>query len=181
MKPAKATSAAPEKPKLEGLSQEEAARAVGCAQATVSRAIARGDVATLSNGRLPESAIAILRELRKADEKVAGENVELERRLLAAQTGEREAKMKLRQLELDREAGRFIELASVQRAGADAGQRILAVLRAMPQRVALAVDGALAAPPSRRAAAIEKIIAVEVERAIAELRRSLYLQAGVPS
>jgi transposase len=168
---------ADDKPTPEGLSQEQVALRVGCSQSTVSRAIARGDICTLSNGRLPESAVAVLRALREDDERIAVETAELQRRLLAAQAGEREAKMKLRQLELERESGRFIELAAVERAGADAAQRILAVLRATPQRIALEVEAALAAPPGRRAAAVEKIVSRELERAVAEMRDSLYLQA----
>jgi predicted transcriptional regulator len=174
-KPAKA-----EKPKLLGLSQEQIARLVGCAQSTVSRAIARGDISTLSDGSIREDQAEILRELRASDERVSQETAQLERRLLLAETGEKEAKAKLRQLELEREQGRFIELAAVERAGADAAQRILAVLRAMPQRIALEVDAALAAPADRRAAAVEKIVSREIERAVDEMRKSLYLQAAVP-
>jgi hypothetical protein len=164
-------------PEIDGLKQEEVARRAGCAQSTVSRAVARGDIVPLTNGRLPESAIDILRKLRKEDEKASAETAELERRLLAAETGEREAKQKLRELELQRESGKYVELDEVQKSGADVAQRILAVLRAMPQRIALEVEAALTAPPGRRAAAIEKIIALEVERAIGEMRESMYLQA----
>lgn len=177
-KPAAAKVAKAEKPPLEGLSQEEMARRVGCAQSTITRAIRRGDIETLSNGRVPESAVDKLRELRAADERVSSETDELERRLLAAETGEREAKQKLRELELQRESGRYVELEQVQRSGADAAQRILAVLRAMPQRIAREVDAALMAPADRRAAAVEKIVAREVERAVTELRASMYLQAS---
>jgi predicted transcriptional regulator len=169
-KAAPPTAKAPEKPQLEGLSQEEIARLVGCAQSTVSRAIARGDIATLTNGRVPESEAEKLIELRKRDERVASETAEMERRLLAAQTGEREAKAKLRQLELERESGRFVELELVRRAGADPAERVLAVLRAIPQRTAMALEC-----PCARAAVVEKKISDEVERAIAELRESLYL------
>lgn len=171
-KPAKA-----EKPKLLGLSQEAIARLVGCAQSTVSRAIARGDISTLSDGSIREDQAEILKELRARDEQVSTETAELNRRLLRAETGEREAKQKLKELELEREQGRFVELDAVERAGRDAAQRILAVLRAMPQRIAREVDAALAAPAERRAAAVEKIVAREVERAVGELRQSLYLQA----
>lgn len=182
-KRAKGSNAAPEGPAApkeapEGLSQDELAKRVGCAPSTVWRAIGRGDIQPLPNGRLPESAADIMRELRAKEAERDAVTSDLERRLLAAQAGEREAKMKLRQLELDRESGRFVELELVQRAGADAAQRILAVLRAIPQRIALEVDGALSAPPDRRAAAVEKIVAREVERAIEEMRQSLYLQAG---
>ncbi len=165
-----AKPAKPEKPPLEGLSQEEAARRVGCSQSTVGRAIARGDIGTLSNGRLPEDAIEILRELRKEDVKVAGETADLERRLLAAETGEREAKMQLRQMEVERESGRFVELAIVQRDGQDTAEKVLAVLRAIPQRTAMALECSC-----RRAAVVEKKIREEVERAVSELRESLYI------
>lgn len=169
--------AAPEKPPLEGLTQEEIARMVGCNQSTVSRAIKRGLIATLTNGRVPLSAADALRELWSEEQKFSDETVELERRVLTAETGEKEAKAKLRQLELEREQGKYVELAQVERAGKDAAHRILAVLRAIPQRTARELDAALASPPDRRAAAIEKIMSREVERAIAEMRKSLYLQA----
>src|ERR1043166_7931559 len=79
------------KPKLEGLSQEQLAERVGCAQSTVSRAAARGDIRPLSNGRFAESAVEILRSLRSTEEEDREEIRELNRRLLAAQAGEREA------------------------------------------------------------------------------------------
>lgn len=184
-KPSKsATPARPEQlsePEPEGLTQDELARRVGCSQSTVWRAIARGDLEPLPNGRLPEEAVEIMRRNRQEDERRSGETAELEKRLLLAQTGEREAKMELRKLELERESGRFVELAKVERAGADAAQRILAVLRAMPQRIALELDAALTAPAERRAAAIERIVSREVERALAEMRQSLYLQAETPA
>jgi len=158
----------------EGLTQEEVAKRVGCGQSTVWRAIARGDIAPIANGRLPESAVDTMRELRAKDAAQDAVTGDLERRLLAAQAGEREAKQKLRELELQRESGRFVELALVQKDAEDARERILSVLRAIPQRTAMAVDGALAAPADRRAAVLEKIIADEVERAIAELAESKF-------
>lgn len=163
-----------EKAEPEGLSQEDAARRVGCSQSTIGRAIRRGDIDLLANGRIPESEIPKLIEARKADEEASAVTVDLERRLLTAETGEREAKRKLRELELERESGRFVELELVRKDAADARERILSVLRALPQRVAMGVDGALATSPDRRAAVIEKLIAEEVERAIAELAESKY-------
>lgn len=164
------------------LTQEEVATRVPCARSTVQRMISLGDIiADPVTGRLSESAIEFLRGKREEDEESRTEIRGLNRRLLAAQAGEREAKMKLRELELERERGAFVELASVQRSGADAAQRILAVLRALPQRIALEVDAALSVPADRRAAAIEKIASREVERAIDEMKRSLYLQAGTAS
>jgi transcriptional regulator with XRE-family HTH domain len=165
----KPAAPAMEKPPLEGLSQEEIARRVGCSQSTVGRAIARGDIHPLTNGRLPESAVEVLRGLRTADEKVYAETAELERRLLAAETGERESKAKLRAMEVERESGRFVELELVQRDAADTAQRIVGVLRAVPQRVALALE-----TPHMKAAVVEKKIAEEIERAIAELGESVY-------
>lgn len=175
--PASAAAPAPAKPKLLGLSQQAIARLVGCAQSTVTRAIARGDIETLSDGSIGEDQAEILKELRARDERVSSETAELERRALTAETGEKEAKAKLRQLELEREQGRYVELVQVERAGKDAAHRMLAILRAIPQRTARELDAALASPPDRRAAAIEKIMSREVERAIAEMRKSLYLQA----
>ncbi len=162
-----------EKPALEGHSQEEAARIVGCAQSTVSRAIARGDIEPLTSGRLPESAIAKLRELRRADAEVAAQDSEWDRRLLQAQAAEREAKARLKQIELERESGRYVELAIVQRDAADTAERILAVLRAIPQRTAMALEC-----ECQRAAVIEKKVGDEIERAVAELRDSLFMHTG---
>lgn len=169
-----------EKAEPEGLSQEEAARRVGCAQSTIGRAIRRGEVELLTNGRIPESEIPKLIEARKADERESSVMADFERRLKVAETEKAEAQAKLKVMELERESGRFVELDSVKRAGADAAQRILAVLRALPQRCALEVDAALSAPPERRAAAIEKIVAREVERAVGEMRESMYLREHTP-
>jgi IS30 family transposase len=167
-KPA-AKQTVPPKPQLEGYSQEEAAIKVGCAQSTVSRAIARGDIEPLLNGRLPESAIEKLRELRKQDVAASQVTAELERRLLTAETAEREAKAELQKLRLERESGRYVELELVQRDAADASERIVAVLRAVPQRTALALECSC-----RRAAQVQAKISEEVERAIAELGESTY-------
>jgi predicted transcriptional regulator len=174
-------SAAPApKEKPEGLSQEEMARHVGCAQSTVSRAIARGDVSTLSNGRLPLSAVEALKALRAEDEKASSITADLERRKLAAETAEREAKAALRALELERERGDFVRLADVRRDGADCGERVVGTLRAIPQRTALAIEAALADKQQLRAAAVERLVSAEVERALGELRESLYVAAPAP-
>lgn len=163
----------PKEPKVEGLTQLEVATRSGCSQSTISRAIARGDIEVLPSGRVPESAVEIMRAQR-AQEAAANEATsDLERRLLAAQAAEREAKAKLRQLELERESGRFVELDLVERDAADTAERILGVLRAIPQRTALALEC-----PCNRAAIVEAKIREEVERAIAELAESKF---GAPS
>lgn len=173
-KPRAKKRAKPEKAAPEGLSQDEAARRVGCSQSTIGRAIRRGDIEILINGRIPESEIPKLIELRKEDERENAEKADLERRMLKAELGEREAKAKLRVMEVERESGRVVDLAVVRADAANARERIIGVLRALPQRVAAEVDAALSTPLDRRAAVIEKLIAAEVERAIAELAESKY-------
>lgn len=44
----------------EGLSQAQLAERVGCAQSTVSRAVARGDLRPLGDGRFPAAAVDVL-------------------------------------------------------------------------------------------------------------------------
>lgn len=166
--------APPVKPPLEGYSQEEIARLVGCGQSTVSRAIRRGDVQTLTNGRLPEAAVEELRALWREEETEQAETAALERRMRTAETGEREAKAELAKLRLAQESGKYVELALVEKDAADTRERVLTVLRALPQRTAMAVDAALQAPAQRRAAVVEQLIAAEVERAIAELAEAKY-------
>jgi muconolactone delta-isomerase len=171
--PVEAPVKPPEKPALEGLTQDDAARKAGCAQSTVWRAIARGDIVTLPNGRVPESEIEKLIALRKQDQESADAVADLKQRLLAAETSEREAKAKLKILELEREAGKYVELEVVARDAADTRERILAVLRAIPQRTAMALECACT-----RAAVVEKTISDEVERAIGELRKSAFAGDG---
>jgi len=158
----------------EGLTQEQVARIVGCSQSTVSRAIKRGDVDTLTNGRLPESAIETLRALWADDQRAEEETAGLERRLRIAETEKAEALARLRVMEVDRESGRFVDLSVVARDAADASERIKAVLRAIPQRTAMALECAC-----RPAAVVEAKIGEEIERAIAELGKSTY--AGGPA
>lgn len=147
---------------------------VPCAQATVSRFARRGWLTTLSSGRLAVSAVEEVRARlaeREEDEEGSGD---LKRRLDMAMARIREAQAQLREYELAEESGRLVELALVQKDAADARERVLGVLRAIAQRVALAVDAALSAPLDRRAAVIEGIINAEIERAIAELAEAKY-------
>jgi len=162
-----------------GYTQAQLANEIGCSRSTVQRAIEIGQISPGPGGRFSKADAETIRVGRKAKQEAKDQVSNLEEQLLQARLRERRAISKLRELELERESGRFVELAQVQRAGADAAQRILAVLRAMPQRVALEVDGALVAPVDRRAAAVERIISVEVERAVSELRRSVHFH--VPS
>lgn len=161
-----------EKVEPEGFSQEQVARIVGCAQSTVSRAIRRGDVDTLANGRLPESAIEVIRMQWSDDEKANAETAGLERRCKIAETEKQEAHAKLKQMELERQSGRYVELEEVERAGADAAERILGILRSVPQRCAMALECSC-----RTGAVVEAKIREEVERAIGELGRSMYMQS----
>lgn len=157
-----------------GLSQEDAATRVPCAQATISRYVRRGQLTQLPNGRLDECAVEEARALIKANEAGGEMDGDMKRRLDEAMARLREAQAELREIELERESGRFIERVLVEQDASDARERILAVLRAIPQRVAMQVDAALTAPFDRRAAVVEKIIAEEVERAVAELSEAKY-------
>jgi hypothetical protein len=177
-KPAKRRAKAPEAPEApaappppEGLTQDEVAARVPCARSSVYRAIARRDIEPLPNGRLPESAVETMQAIRMEEELARGEKGTVEQRLLAAQASEREAKAKLSQLQLEREAGRYVELDLVQRDAADTAERILAVLRAVPQRTAMALECSC-----RSAAVVQQKISDEIERAIGELRESLFIQ-----
>ncbi len=96
---------------------------------------------------------------------------ELKNRLDIALAREREAKASLRELQLQHEAGRFIELAVVERDGVDTAERVLAVLRSIPQRTAASLEC-----DCRRAATVEVKISEEIERAVADLRESLYIK-----
>ena len=168
---AKAAEAPAAPPPLEGLTQDEVAARVPCARSSVYRAIARRDIEPLPNGRLPESAVETMQAIREAEENARNDKGTAEQRLLTAQALEREAKAKLSQIQLEREQGRFIELELVQRDAADTAERILAVLRAIPQRTAMALECSC-----RSAAVVQQKISDEVERAIGELRESLFIQ-----
>jgi hypothetical protein len=108
---------------------------------------------------------------REDEEDETNDIVSLKKKLLEHKVRERNAISKLRELELEHESGRFVELAVVRRDGEDAAERVLAILRAMPQRVALALECSC-----RRAAVVERVISEEVERAIAEMRASMYVK-----
>jgi hypothetical protein len=125
-------------------------------------------------GGLAEIAVEEVRSRMSVRAEDDEEAADLERRLDLANARLKEAQAKLHELELEREEGRFVELADVQKDAADTAARIVGVLRAIAQRTALAVEGALAAEPARRAAVVEALIADEVERAIGELRESKY-------
>ena len=158
-------------PERAGYTQEEVANKVGCSQSSVSRAVARGDIVPLANGLLSESAIDTMREVRKLDAAASEVTSELERKLLAAQVSERETKAQYAKLKLDLESGRYVEREAVERSGADAAARILGVLRAIPQRVALALECAC-----RSGSVVEAKVSAEIERAVAELHNSVYFE-----
>jgi phage terminase Nu1 subunit (DNA packaging protein) len=167
-------------PPFEGFTQEEVADRVPCAQQTVSRYQRKGKLTALPSGKLAACAVEEMRTLLDADDGDE-ETGEWKKRAEAATARLREAQASLRELQLEVESGRFVDRAAVERSCADAAQRILGVLRAMPQRIARKVEAALSAPEHRRAAAAEKIIAGEVERAVEELNRSLLEQAQSPA
>ncbi len=158
-----------EKVEPEGFSQEQMAKIVGCAQSTISRGIKRGDIDTLPNGRLPASAEEQIRQLWHEDQKLEEENAALERRLKIAETDKSEAVAELQKLKLSVQSGKYIELELVKRDGEDTGERMLAVLRSIAQRVALSLEC-----KCRSAAVVEAAIADEVERVVGELRESKF-------
>ncbi len=158
-----------EKTEQEGLTQVEIAALAKCSQSTVNRAIKRGDIETLWNGRIAASEAEKLIELRKEEERSNAEHAVLERRLHIAETDKAEAIAKLKAMEVDHKSGRFIELEGVLRDAADTREKVLAILRAVPQRTAMALEC-----PCRRAAVVESKISDEVERAINEIRKSRF-------
>ncbi len=159
---------------MKAITASEAARRLGVPRSTIRDWLDTGEV-ELDKARLVTTrGMATLKrfaEEREQAQKAEEASKDLGRQLLEAQTRERKAIARLRELELEHESGRFVELAAVQRDGEDTAERVLAVLRALPQRVAMRLECSC-----RRAAVVEHEIAIEVERAIAELQQSLYLQ-----
>lgn len=151
------------------------ARKAEVARTTLQTWIADGEVPTDSDGNVPVRAgLAAVKKLLATREVAAedgAEATELRQQLLQARIRERKAIGKLRELELERESGRFVSLAMVQRDGEDAAERIIAVLRSIPQRCALDLECAC-----RPAAVTEQKLSLEVERAIGELHETLYLK-----
>lgn len=94
---------------------------------------------------------------------------DLQHRLDVALAREREAKAKLREMEVERESGKYIESAIVKADAADTRERVVAVLRSIPQRCAMALEC-----PCQRAAVVKTEIAKEIERALAEIRDSRF-------
>lgn len=162
------------------LTQTEAAQYIGCARVTVQRALERGDLKPAKGGKLLQADLDAWKELRAREAKEQAADADLERRKLAAETAEREAKAALRALELERQRGDFVRLSDVRRDGADCGERVVSTLRAIPQRTALAIEAALAGPSQMRAAAVERLVSAEVERAIGAMKESAYVTAPGP-
>jgi phage terminase Nu1 subunit (DNA packaging protein) len=155
-----------------GTSQAAAARELGVPRSTVRDWIAQGKV-QLRNKKLTKRAMDQLRQLageREESQEDEEESGDLRHQLLQAQVRERRAIGKLRELELAHESGRFVELALVQRDGEDTAERVLSILRAIPQRTALALECSC-----QRAAVVEQRISEEIERAIAEMKDSTYM------
>lgn len=153
----------------------EAARTIDVPRSTVRDWIAQGRVTTHRDGSITKRGMEQLKQLAKErteEQDDEGETTDMRAQLLAAQVRERKAISRLRELELEHESGRFVELAVVKRDGQDTAERVLAILRALPQRTALALEC-----QCRRAAVVERAISEEVERAIAELRESLYIRS----
>ena len=158
---------------IEGITADVLAQRVGCSPTIVARAIRRGVLFPLENGRMAESAIEALREhIQEAEADDEG-MLALKKRAMTAEANERELKVQLRQFQLERESGKYLERTDVIRSGADAASRMTAIARAVPSRVAMEVEGAQTVPQARRAAVIEKIIRAEIERMIGEMRDAL--------
>lgn len=166
--PAKATNGT-----KEGLSQEDVAARVPCAQATVSKLQRRGHLNdfVLPNGRLAEAAVEWVRARLDKKDQGEEESGDLKLRLDTAMARLREAQAQIREIELERESGRFVDLAEVERDGADCGERVVGVLRALPQRVAAVLEC-----PCNRASVVEVKVREEVERAIAEIHDSMFVE-----
>lgn len=151
-----------------GLTQVEVANRSGCSQSTVSRLTARGVLSLRSDGLYPEDAPETVRAYMTASEEKGEELSELERQLTEARRDKVRADARLREMEVELESGRFVERKEVERAVTDAMAVTLAVLRSTPQRTALELQC-----KCRDAAATDKVISVEVERAISEMKRVL--------
>lgn len=151
-----------------GLTQVEVANRSGCSQSTVSRLTARGVLAFRDDGLYPEDAPDTVRAYMTASDEKDEELSDLERQLTEARRDKVRADARLREMEVEHESGRFIERKEVERAVTDAMSVTLAVLRSVPQRTALELQC-----KCRDAAATDKVISVEVERAISEMKRVL--------
>jgi hypothetical protein len=103
--------------------------------------------------------------------RILSEAGQLKQRLILAQSKEREAKASLAELLLKHRRGLFIEAELVKKDGEDTGERVLSVLRSIPQRTAAALEC-----DCTRAASVEAKISSEIERAVSELRESLYIK-----
>ena len=157
---------------MTGVPIAEAARIVNVARTTVRGWAESKRFHTHRDGSVSKRGMAELEKLAdelKQEEEEENESGDLRRKLMQAQLRERKAIGKLRELELERESGRFVELAIVEQDAEDAAERITGVLRAIPQRTAMALEC-----NCRRAAVVEVKIAEEIERAIAELGESTY-------
>ena len=156
------------------MSQVKAATLLGISRSTLREWIVAELVEINEQKAVTDKGIQQARELagRLAEKKDDDESPSgLREQLLKAQVRERNAISRLRELELEHESGRYVELAIVQRDGADAAERILAGLRSIPQRSAMGLQC-----ECRKAAVVEKVLVEEVERVVTELRDSLYLR-----
>ncbi len=152
----------------------EAAREIGVPRSTVREWATARRFHLHRDGSVSKRGMDELRQLaeeRNQEQEEQEDNGDLRHQLLRAQIRERKAIGKLRELELAHESGRFVELALVQRDGADTAERVISILRAIPQRTALALECAC-----QRAAVVELRISQEIERAIAEMKDSTYLK-----
>lgn len=169
------------KGKTNRISRRAFAREKGASASTVDR--------MAHDGRLPKNPDGSLKreEAEEAWKEIEAERAQdherrtsssaevavLEEKLLIAKLREREAISRLREIELERESGRYVALELVQRDAKDTRERILGVLRSVPQRVARALEC-----PCQRAAVVEAKVSDEVERAIAELAESKFAEVG---
>jgi hypothetical protein len=163
--------------KTNRISRREFARAMGASASTVDRLAHAGKLPKNADGSLKRrQAEEVWKEIQAEqvrDGADRGEVEDLEEQLLLAKIREREAISRLREIELERESGRFVALAEVERDAKDAAERILGVLRAIPQRTALALEC-----PCARAAVVKAKVSEEIERAISELGQSHYAGGG---
>ncbi len=161
----------------DGLSQVDLARKVPCSRSSVQRAVTRGDITPLASGRFPATAVDVMRAQRSAETAAADEMQKVKGELIRAKRDRERALADLRRIEVDVQAGKYVELERVRTDAVNSITGFVAVLRSIPQRTAVILDGIAAEPDShRRAAKIYALMTDEVERCVAEMRSSLFVE-----
>jgi hypothetical protein len=157
------------------VSERELATLLGVSKTAVGEWKDAGEFQLDENGRiLREEALEAgkLCVARIADRKTATvEAAKINSEFIAARRDKERAIADLRRVEADLAAGRYVKLADVESDGRETAERILGVLRQIAQRVARDLEC-----PCRPAAVVEARIREEVERAVAEMKDSVWLR-----